>query len=163
MTVKYFASLTLVPSILTILGGIALSLNSMVNNWSMATGASSIKLFMISTCRLLIYYAFWGFIPKLTSTEPSEEDTIYGKIGKIVLRKPIFTLLATTISLGIFIFGIIGSEKSFDQLDSLPKNTESVKSFNLLRKGFSPGLLAPTNVFVQIINEYYLDPINLKM
>lgn len=155
------ASLTLVPSILTILGGIALSLNSMVNNWSMATGSSSIKLFMISTCRLLIYYAFWGFIPKLTSTEPSEEDTIYGKIGKIVLRKPIFTLLATTISLGIFIFGIIGSEKSFDQLDSLPKNTESVKSFNLLRKGFSPGLLAPTNVFVQINNENYLDPITI--
>ena len=101
--------------------------------------------------------AFWPFTPKVNTHTESEQTTIYGRIGNIVLKKPIFTLLATSGVLGIFIFGIIGSEKSFDQLDSLPQNTESVRSFELLRQGFSPGLLSPTNVYIDINEQNYLN------
>ena len=101
--------------------------------------------------------AFWPFTPKVNTNTESEQTTIYGRIGNIVLKKPIFTLLATSGVLGIFIFGIIGSEKSFDQLDSLPQNTESVRSFELLRQGFSPGLLSPTNVYIDIKEQNHLD------
>ena len=102
--------------------------------------------------------AFWPFTPKINTGTQSEQNTIYGKIGNIVLKKPIFTLLATGGALGIFIFGIVGSEKSFDQLDSLPQNTESVRSFELLRQGFSPGLLSPTNVYIDINKQNHLNP-----
>jgi RND superfamily putative drug exporter len=101
--------------------------------------------------------AFWPFTPKVNIDTQSEQTTIYGKIGSIVLKKPIFTLLATGGALGIFIFGIVGSEKSFDQLDSLPQNTESVRSFELLRQGFSPGLLSPTNVYIDINKQNHLN------
>ena len=56
------------------------------------------------------------------------------------------------------IFGVFGSEKSFDQLDSLPKDTESVRSFELLREGFSPGRLSPTNIFIENENIDLFDP-----
>ncbi len=102
--------------------------------------------------------AFWPFTPKPNTDKQPDQTTIYGKIGNIVLKKPIFTLLTTGGLLGIFIFGIIGSEKSFDQLDSLPQNTESVRSFELLRQGFSPGLLSPTNVYVDINQQNHLNP-----
>lgn len=102
--------------------------------------------------------AFWPFTPKPNTDKQPDQTTIYGKIGNIVLKKPIFTLLTTGGVLGIFIFGIIGSEKSFDQLDSLPQNTESVRSFELLRQGFSPGLLSPTNVYVDINQQNHLNP-----
>ncbi len=102
--------------------------------------------------------AFWPFTPKINTNTQSDQTTIYGKIGNIVLKKPIFTLLATVGALGIFIFGIVGSEKSFDQLDSLPQNTESVRSFELLRQGFSPGLLSPTNVYIDINKQNHLNP-----
>ena len=83
---------------------------------------------------------------------------LYGRIGKIVLKKPIFTLVATIITLGVMIFGVFGSQKSFDQLDSLPKDTESVRSFELLREGFSPGRLSPTNIFIENENIDLFDP-----
>ena len=97
--------------------------------------------------------SFWPFIPKKSSNTRAEEGMLYGRIGKIVLKKPIFTLVATIITLGVMIFGVFGSQKSFDQLDSLPKDTESVRSFELLREGFSPGRLSPTNIFIENENQ----------
>ena len=102
--------------------------------------------------------SFWPFIPKKSSNTRAEEGMLYGRIGKIVLKKPIFTLVATIITLGVMIFGIFGSQKSFDQLDSLPKDTESVRSFELLREGFSPGRLSPTNIFIENENIDLFDP-----
>ena len=102
--------------------------------------------------------SFWPFIPKKSSNTRAEEGMLYGRIGKIVLKKPIFTLVATIITLGVMIFGVFGSQKSFDQLDSLPKDTESVRSFELLREGFSPGRLSPTNIFIENENIDLFDP-----
>ena len=44
-------------------------------------------------------------------------------------------------------------QPNYDPLASLPSNTESVRSFELLRKGFPAGDLSPTRIYVQLNNE----------
>ena len=96
--------------------------------------------------------AFWPFIPRFNENYSTKivQNTIYGKVGKLVLKKPIITLSITIILLGSMIFGLIGSSRSFDPLDSLPSNTESVKSYELLREGFPPGTLSPTVILLEL-------------
>ena len=75
---------------------------------------------------------------------------VYGRIGSAVVERPRLTLAATTLALGLLIIGLIGYRSNYDQLESLPGDTESVRSFELLRRGFPPGELSPTRVYVAL-------------
>ena len=99
--------------------------------------------------------AFWPFIPRFNENYSPEivQNTIYGKVGRVVLKKPIITLTITIIFLGTMIFGLIGSSRSFDPIDSLPSKTESVKSYELLRESFPPGTLSPTVILLELGEE----------
>lgn len=103
--------------------------------------------------------SFWPFMPKFNKDyKPGiEQNTIYGKVGRVVLKRPIITLSITLILLGSMIFGLIGASRSFDPIDSLPSKTESVKSFELLREGFPPGKLSPTLILLDIGYENDID------
>jgi len=96
--------------------------------------------------------SFWPFMPKFNKNYKPELDqnTIYGKVGKAVIKRPIITLSITLILLGSMIFGLIGASRSFDPIESLPSKSESVKSFELLREGFPPGKLSPTLILFDI-------------
>ena len=97
-------------------------------------------------------FSFWPFRPKFSVNQPMTNSSggIYSKIGKFVMNKPIGTLIVCVVVLGSFITGIFTLERSFDSLDSLPRNTESVQSFEMLRSGFSPGQISPTQVYVSL-------------
>ncbi|MBM25524.1 MAG: hypothetical protein CL760_07565 [Chloroflexi bacterium] len=99
-------------------------------------------------------FSFWPFRPKFSVNQPMTNSSggIYSKIGKFVMNKPIGTLIVCVVVLGSFITGIFTLERSFDSLDSLPRNTESVQSFEMLRSGFSPGQISPTQVYVSLGN-----------
>ena len=99
-------------------------------------------------------FSFWPFRPKFSVNQPMTNSSggIYSKIGKFVMNKPIGTLIVCVVVLGSFITGIFTLERSFDSLDSLPGNTESVQSFEMLRSGFSPGKISPTQVYVSLGN-----------
>ncbi len=125
------AALTLVPAVLTILGR----------------------------------RAFWPKQPQFqavnspTDTPDNWQQSLYGKIGKVVLSKPRVTLAITVGVLGILILGMTRYETNYDEIASLPSNTESVRSFELLREGFPPGELAPTYVYVDLpADEQVLQP-----
>ncbi len=97
--------------------------------------------------------AFWPLQPRATGEGEAPVDwrrSIYGRIGGVVLRRPRVTLAATSAALAILIAGLFAYEPTYDRLESLPDNTESVRSFELLRSGFPGGELARTRVFVSL-------------
>ena len=103
--------------------------------------------------------AYWPSQPRYDSTRAASEQpeerqdwrrTIYGRIGAVVLRRPRVTLALTTAVLALLILGLVEYNPNYDQLASLPGNTESVRSFELLREGFPEGELSPTRVYIAL-------------
>ena len=97
--------------------------------------------------------AFWPVQPRLASgpaTPADWRESIYGRIGGVVLRRPRAVLAATSAVLALLTAGLFAYQPTYDRLESLPDNTESVRSFELLRTGFPGGELARTRVFVSL-------------
>jgi len=89
--------------------------------------------------------------------------SIYGRIGGFVVERPRLTLAATSLVLGLLILGLLEFRPNYDQLESLPSNTESVRSFELLRGGFPAGELSPTRAYVSLApGEHALAPDHLE-
>ena len=110
--------------------------------------------------------AFWPARPQpSTGTEEAApwRNSIYGRIGAVVLRRPLATLAVTGVVLSLLIVGLTPFQTNYDSLASLPKDTESVRSFELLREGFPTGELAPTLVYISLPpGEGALDPKSLQ-
>ena len=101
--------------------------------------------------------AYWPMQPRVDPAAPAgaagSEDwrrSIYGRIGGVVLGRPRAALAVTTAALALLVTGLFAFETNYDQLASLPGNTESVRSFELLRGGFPEGELSPTRVYVSL-------------
>ena len=97
--------------------------------------------------------AFWPMQPRQETPASPKVDwrqSIYGRVGAVVLRRPGLTLAITAVGLSVLIAGLIPFRTNYDQLASLPSNTESVKSFELLREGFPAGVLSPTRIYVSL-------------
>ncbi|MYD65620.1 MAG: MMPL family transporter, partial [Chloroflexi bacterium] len=97
--------------------------------------------------------AFWPLQPRLAEgpeTPVDWRESVYGRIGGVVLRRPRGTLAVTCGGLALLVAGLFAYEPTYDRLESLPDNTESVRSFELLRTGFPGGELARTRVFVSL-------------
>ena len=100
---------------------------------------------------------FWPMQPRLDPEAAAQAEapqdwrrSIYGRVGGVVLRWPRASLAATTAALALLIAGLFAFQPNYDQLASLPGNTESVRSFELLREAFPAGELAPTRVYVSL-------------
>ena len=110
--------------------------------------------------------AFWPMQPRLESTTAAQVDwrrSVYGRVGAVVLRRPGLTLAATVLGLGLLLTGLIPYRTNYDQLESLPGNAESVRSFQLLRSGFPAGELSPTRLYVSLPpGAGALDPASLE-
>ena len=97
--------------------------------------------------------AFWPMQPRKedeTSPKVDWRNSLYGRVGAVVLRRPGLALAVTALGLAVLIAGLIPFRTNYDQLASLPANTESVRSFELLREGFPAGSLSPTRVYVSL-------------
>ena len=95
--------------------------------------------------------AFWPMQPHQETVASPRVDwrrSVYGRVGAVVLRRPGLTLAITAVGLAVLIAGLVPFRTNYDQLASLPSNTESVKSFELLREGFPAGALSPMRVYV---------------
>lgn len=95
-------------------------------------------------------WSFWPFRPKYEPEKPDEDTAspVWSWIAERVLRRPGTVLAATVVGLAIMIGGMAWLNPTYDTLESLPSDTESVEGFALLREGFPAGELAPTDVFV---------------
>jgi putative drug exporter of the RND superfamily len=95
-------------------------------------------------------WSFWPFRPKYEPNKPEDETAspIWSWIAERVLRRPGTVLSVTLVGLLIMIGGMTWLNPTYDTLESLPADTESVEGFALLREGFPAGELAPTDVFI---------------
>ncbi len=114
--------------------------------------------------------AYWPRQPRLDPQAAAGEGgeqawtrSIYGRIGAVVLRRPRVALAVTSGVLALLILGLLAFRPTYDQLASLPANTESVSSFELLRGGFPAGELSPMRIYVSLPpGEQVLSPERLE-
>ena len=110
--------------------------------------------------------AFWPAQPRLDTEAGRQLDwrrSVYGRVGTVVLRRPGLSLTVTVLGLGVLLAGLIPYRTNYDQLESLPDNAESVRSFELLRSGFPAGQLSPTRLYVSLPpGANALDPVSLR-
>ena len=113
------AALTLVPAVLTILGR----------------------------------FAFWPFRPRYDAAAEADDversSRIWSRIAGFVLGRPGAVLAATTVVLLLLSTGVFRTELTYDSLETLPSDVDSVQGFELLREGFPAGELAPTDMYVE--------------
>ncbi|MCO5178081.1 MAG: MMPL family transporter [Thermomicrobiales bacterium] len=94
---------------------------------------------------------FWPFRPEYTSDAETEHvSRIWSRIGQTVLRRPGAILGGTIVAMLLLSIGLLQYEPSYDRLESLPSNVESVEGFNLLRASFPAGDLAPIDVYLRL-------------
>ena len=97
-------------------------------------------------------FAFWPFSPRYDESAVAEDvagdSPIWGRIARFVLRRPGTVLATTTIVLVLLSTGALRVQLTYDSLESLPNNVDSVEGFELLREGFPAGELAPTETYI---------------
>lgn len=96
-------------------------------------------------------FSYWPFRPKYDPDHPEAAGgAVYGRIASFVLARPATVLVGTVLLLGALIGGMALYQPTYDTLDSLPADTESVEAFELLREGFPAGEVAPIEVYVEL-------------
>jgi uncharacterized membrane protein YdfJ with MMPL/SSD domain len=99
--------------------------------------------------------AYWPLIPRYqpdTGFSEAARETrrgFWGRLGQWVNRHRIQAVVGSTLLLGIFALGNIGSQPSLNFLTSFRATTDSTSGYALLQKHFSPGALAPTTILLQ--------------
>jgi len=104
--------------------------------------------------------SYWPFRPRYRpqaatantegTSDAGSEGAIYGRVATFVLARPATILAATVLFLGALIGGLALYEPTYDSLEALPSDTESVQAFALLREGFPAGEVAPVEVYVEL-------------
>ena len=96
---------------------------------------------------LMSRLAFW---PSRTIASQKNLVTkpIWEKIGRFVVNRPKTVFLVTTAILLIAITPSFRMVPSFNFIDGFPDDVESKSGYALLKKGFAPGDLSPTSVFI---------------
>ena len=96
-------------------------------------------------------WSYWPFRPRFQPDRPEKMGgAIYGRIADFVLARPVPVLGATVVALGLLIGGMLLFSPTYDRLQSLPADTESVRAFELLREDFPPGEVAPIEVYLEL-------------
>ncbi len=94
--------------------------------------------------------AYWPFVPRFDPRHASAvvNHRVWSRIAGVVSRRPGRVLGATLVVFLAMALGVLGLRQDFDTVSSLPAGTDSRAGFELLRQGFPPGELAPTEAYV---------------
>lgn len=99
--------------------------------------------------------AYWPLIPRY-QPEPARTTPMaaprgfWGQLGRWVARHRLLAVGSSALLLGIFALGNIGSQPSLNFLTSFRVSTDSTRGYALLQQHFSPGVLAPMTVLLQL-------------
>lgn len=94
---------------------------------------------------------FWPFRPVYDPGSAGSSDSrLWSRIAHLVLEHPARVLTATVVVLTLLIGGMTVFQPSYDSLESLPSDVDSVEGFEALRASFPAGSLAPTSVYVRL-------------
>ncbi|MDQ6420141.1 MMPL family transporter [Paenibacillus sp. LHD-117] len=77
-----------------------------------------------------------------------KQSRLWGTVGSFSLRRPVWALVILLVLIVPFLTAYKGSI-SFNSLDEIGEKYDSVKGFNVIADGFSPGETLPTNVVIK--------------
>ena len=105
---------------------------------------------------LMSRFAFWP--NRIVANQPNRVTTsIWQRIGRFVVTRPKTVFLVTTTILLIAIVPSFRMVPSFNFIDGFPDDVESKSGYELLKKGFAPGDLSLTSVFVSTPGSNVMD------
>jgi uncharacterized membrane protein YdfJ with MMPL/SSD domain len=94
---------------------------------------------------------FWPFRPQYEPDATSAHDSrLWTRIAHGVLERPATVLVASCVAMVVLAGGVLLLKPSYDSLESLPSDVESVEGFAALRESFPAGELAPTSLYVRL-------------
>ena len=105
---------------------------------------------------LMSRLAFWPS-RTIASQQNLVTKPIWEKIGRFVVNRPKTVFLVTTAILLIAITPSFRMVPSFNFIDGFPDDVESKSGYALLKKGFAPGDLSPTSVFIHTPDHNVID------
>ena len=105
---------------------------------------------------LMSRLAFWPS-RTIASQQNLVIKPIWEKIGRFVVNRPKTVFLVTTAILLIAITPSFRMVPSFNFIDGFPDDVESKSGYALLKKGFAPGDLSPTSVFIHTPDHDVID------
>ena len=105
---------------------------------------------------LMSRLAFWPS-RTIASQQNLVTKPIWEKIGRFVVNRPKTVFLVTTAILLIAITPSFRMVPSFNFIDGFPDDVESKSGYALLKKGFAPGDLSPTSVFIHTRDHDVID------
>ena len=100
--------------------------------------------------------AFWPIIPKY-GEETIEKKTIWGKVSKVVTKKPLLLMVPIMLLLLLGAWNVTNMEESFDLIESFPEDLSSRVGYEHLGNSFSQGSLAPGTLLFTSDNELGMD------
>ncbi|CAM3843496.1 MMPL family transporter [Mesobacillus zeae] len=92
--------------------------------------------------------SFWPIIPKVGSAAKGSA-TIWEKLAKNVVKRPIVGALIVFIPLLLLALNTLNVQYSFNLIKSFPDDIQSRQGYHILEDNFSPGDLAPATVIVE--------------
>ena len=105
---------------------------------------------------LMSRLAFWPS-RTIASQQNLVTKPIWEKIGRFVVNRPKTVFLVTTAILLMAITPSFRMVPSFNFIDGFPDDVESKSGYALLKKGFAPGDLSPTSVFIHTPDHDVID------
>ncbi|MGP4071781.1 MMPL family transporter [Piscibacillus sp. B03] len=92
--------------------------------------------------------SFWPKIPQV-GDEKLKSNSIWSKIGRGVVKRPVISVLAVGIFLVISALNMFNLQYEFNTLNSFPEDMPSREGYEVLENNFDPGQLAPTTVLIE--------------
>ncbi|OAS89391.1 MULTISPECIES: MMPL family transporter [Metabacillus] len=92
--------------------------------------------------------SFWPKVPKV-GAEKVAKSSFWGKIGQIVVKKPIGSAIVVGFILLVSASNMFQLNYQFDTLKSFPEDMPSRQGFEILEDKFEKGDLAPTTVLLE--------------
>jgi putative drug exporter of the RND superfamily len=95
--------------------------------------------------------SFWPKIPRV-GNEKVIEHSIWSKIGRFVVKKPVLSVIVIGIILLASASNMLNLNYQFDTMKSFPKDMPSRQGYEILEEKFEKGDLAPTTVLFESQN-----------
>ncbi|MFB3164306.1 MMPL family transporter [Neobacillus sp. 179-J 1A1 HS] len=96
--------------------------------------------------------SFWPKIPRV-GEETVKSSSVWSKIGKFVVKKPVFSASMIGIILLASALNMLNLNYEFDTMKSFPKDMPSRQGYEILEEKFEKGDLAQTTVLLEASEE----------
>ena len=135
-----------------VLGVLALLLSEQESNRALAVACATGVVLAMCSALLVLPAAlvlvgrgvFWPFVPRVGS--PAREGKVWGRLGTLVARRPVWVAVLATILLGGLALGGLGIRTGLSETEQFRVKPEAVAGVQTLARAFPAGTTQPIAV-----------------